>query len=359
MDVETKIAKVASIAQEIITEDDLRALFESNEHPIVYDGFEPSGIAPIHFGLLRAKNIKVMMEVGMKPKLYMADYFALINNKMGGDLEKITATGRYFIEVWKACGIEMDKVEVVWASKLMDNIGYWDRFIRVGKGTTIDRAKRAVTIMGRKEGDQLSAAQLFYPAMQVTDIFQMDVDVCQMGMDQRRANILAREVAQKYGWKAPVAVHHPLILGLMGVPELDSAREDMVAEHKMSKSKPESAIFVHDSEREIKDKISKAYCPERIVEGNPIINYLEILIARDKSLPITIERPEKFGGNMEFGNYQELISGYKNGKIHPMDLKNFVAVELEKMISPIRSHFQTNSEARELYETVKGYTITR
>ena len=110
MDVETKIAKVASIAQEIITPEDLKALFETNEHPIVYDGFEPSGMAPVHFGLLRAKNIKVMMEVGMKPKLYMADYFALINNKMGGDMEKITNTGRYFVEVWKACGIEMDKV---------------------------------------------------------------------------------------------------------------------------------------------------------------------------------------------------------------------------------------------------------
>ena len=359
MDVETKIAKVASIAQEIITPEDLKALFETNEHPIVYDGFEPSGMAPVHFGLLRAKNIKVMMEVGMKPKLYMADYFALINNKMGGDMEKITNTGRYFVEVWKACGIEMDKVEVVWASKLMDNMGYWDRFIRVGKGTTIDRAKRAVTIMGRKEGDQLSAAQLFYPAMQVTDIFQMDVDVCQMGMDQRRANILAREVAQKYGWKAPVAVHHPLIMGLTGAPDLESAGEDKAIEHKMSKSRPESAIFVHDSEKEIREKISKAYCPERVIEGNPIINYLEVLLIQDRSLPITIERPEKFGGNMEFSNYQELISKYKEGKIHPMDLKNFVAAEFEKMIAPIRSHFQTDRHAKELYETVKSYTVTR
>ena len=33
--------------------------------------------------------------------------------------------------------------------------------------------------------------------MQVTDIFHMDVDICQLGMDQRRANMLARDVAEK------------------------------------------------------------------------------------------------------------------------------------------------------------------
>ena len=359
MDIESKIKKIEGIAQEIVTVNDLRTLMESNDHPIVYDGFEPSGMAPVHFGLLRTKNMKVMIECGMRPKLYLADYFAMINNKVGGDLEKIKNVGRYFVEVWKACGMEMDKVEVIWASELMDDMEYWERFIRVGKGTTVERIKRAVTIMGRKEGDQLSAAQLFYPAMQITDIFQMNVDVCQMGMDQRRANILAREIAQKNGWNIPVAVHHPLLIGLGGMKELDAAGEESAMEHKMSKSKPESALFVHDSKEEIYGKISKAYCPERIVEGNPMINYLEVLLIEDKSAPVTIERPEKFGGNLEFGNYAEFIEGYKEGKVHPMDLKGFVAKRFEEEIKPIREHFQTDVKAKELYETVKEYVVTR
>ncbi|MEM0149564.1 MAG: hypothetical protein QXW10_01570, partial [Candidatus Micrarchaeaceae archaeon] len=184
MDVETKVDIVKSFAEEIVTEDELRSIFETNDHPVAYDGFEPSGIAPIHFGIQRAHNLKKMLDIGVKFKLYLADYFAFINNKYEGNLDHIRMAGEYFTEVWKACGIDMSKVEIIWAKDLMDGIDYWDCFMRVGKATTIDRVKRAVTIMGRKEGEKLSTAQLFYPVMQVTDIFQMDIDICQLGMDQ-------------------------------------------------------------------------------------------------------------------------------------------------------------------------------
>lgn len=41
---------------------------------------------------------------------WVADWFALLNNKMGGDLDKIKTVGRYFIEVWKAAGMKMHNV---------------------------------------------------------------------------------------------------------------------------------------------------------------------------------------------------------------------------------------------------------
>ena len=361
MDVETKIAEIKSFAEEIVTEEELKHLLETNDHPVAYDGFEPSGIAPIHFGLMRARNLKKMLSVGIKFKLYLADYFAFINKKMDGDLDKIRDTGRYFVEVWKAAGIDTHKIEVIWAKDLMQDFSYWDRFIKVGKAFSLDRAKRAVTIMGRHEGDSLDTAQIFYPAMQVTDIFQMDIDICQLGMDQRKADMLAREVAQKYGWKVPVAVHHPYLLGLKGAPQdiMHTKDEGELAKFKMSKSDPKSSILVHDSYDEIKTKINSAYCPERVIEGNPIFSYLDMIIVEDKSAPISIERPQKFGGNIEAGNYGELVSLYKDGKIHPMDMKAYTAAELEKQIKPIREHFENNKEAKALYEKVKGYRITR
>ncbi|MDE1850817.1 MAG: tyrosine--tRNA ligase, partial [Candidatus Micrarchaeota archaeon] len=75
--------------------------------------------------------------------------------------------------------------------------------------------------------------------------------------------------------------------------------------------------------------------------------------------PITIERPEKFGGNIEAANFHELTKIYEAGKLHPMDLKGFVAAELEKKIRPVREHFEKNKEAKALYEQVRGYAITR
>ena len=360
MDAETKVNTIRSFAQEIVTETELRQLFETNEHPLAYDGFEPSGIAPIHFGLLRAKTIKKMLGIGMRFNLYLADYFAFINNKMDGNLEHIRNVGMYFVEVWKAAGIDTRKINIIWAKDLMSDFAYWDRFLKVGRAFSLERAKRAVTIMGRREGDALDAAQIFYPAMQVADIFQMDIDICQLGIDQRKANILAREVAQKYGWKVPVVVSHQYVLGLKGAPSgLKAKDESELMSYKMSKSDPNSSILVHDTHAQIKDKINSAYCPEKVVDGNPMFSYLDMIIVDDKSRPITIDRSQKFGGPIEAKDYANLVSLYQSGKIHPADLKGYVAGELERMIKPIREHFEKNKNAKALYETVSSYRITR
>ncbi len=360
MDIETKMATIRSFAAEIVTEDELRAVFETHEHPVAYDGFEPSGLAAIHFGLMRARILKKLLGTGMHFKLYLADYFAYLNNKLGGNLEQIRTAGKYFVEVWRAAGVDTNRVEIVWNKDLMSDPAYWERFLKIGKAFSLDRVKRAITIMGRKEGEAVSAGQLFYPVMQVTDIFQMDVDICQLGIDQRKANILAREVAHHYGWKVPVMVSHPLLLGLKGMPpDLKTSDESVLMEYKMSKSDPRSAILVHDSFAEIKEKINSAYCPEKVIAGNPMFDYIEKLIVDDKSDPIIIERPQKFGGAFEAGDYAALVEAYRKGEVHPHDLKNFVAEKLDERIRPVREHFEKNKGAKELYDAVRKFAVTR
>ena len=43
MDIETKMQLIKGVGEEILTEHELRELLETKEHPIAYDGFEPSG----------------------------------------------------------------------------------------------------------------------------------------------------------------------------------------------------------------------------------------------------------------------------------------------------------------------------
>ena len=357
MDTNTKVGLIKDFAEEIVTEEELRKIFETNNKTIAYDGFEPSGISPIHFGLLRATNLKNMMKAGVRFKLYLADYFAFINNKLGGDLENIRVAGEYFVEVWKACGIDTGKVEIVWAKDIMDGLDYWDKTLKIGREITLERNLRAVTIMGRKEGEKLSMGQLFYPSMQITDIFHMDVDICQLGMDQRRANILAREIADKLKWKKPVAVHHHIIMGLRGMQKKENKEETMIAS-KMSKSDPSSAIYMHDTYEELKKKINGAYCPEKIEEGNPLMEYCKHIIFKNTNA-MKVERPKKFGSDISFGEYEELRKAYLGGVLHPADLKIAVINELEKLIKPVREYFEKNKKANKLYETVKRFNITR
>lgn len=358
LSVEERMELIKSVADggELIGEDELLEMLKSGKQLVAYDGFEPSGLAHIPFGLLRAENLKVMQKAGIKFKLWLADYFAFINNKLGGDMERIRKAGEYFIEVWKACGVDTSKVEIIWASDRMNKLEYWDRVLKVAKETTLNRSMRATTIMGRKEGELQSTAQLFYPSMQTSDIFELEVDICQLGLDQRRANILGREIADKLKWKKPVVVSHHMIMGLQGVqPGAD--KEEIIIASKMSKSKPETCIYMHDTKDEISRKINKAYCPEKIIEGNPLFDYLKYLIFKRYST-IKIERPAKFGGNLEV-DYAKLEQIYLSGELHPMDLKQTVIKYMDEMIAPIREYFEKNKKAKALYEEVKKYSTTR
>ena len=356
MDTERRVELIKEIAEEILTEQELIELFETNDHPVAYDGFEPSGLAPIHFGLLRASNLKNLLKAGIRFKLYLADYFAFINNKLGGDIEKIRLAGKYFIEVWKACGIDTKKVKVIWASEIMDSIDYWDKVLKIAKEISVSRSFRATTIMGRLKGEGLSTAQLMYPSMQVADIFHLNIDICQLGMDQRRAHVLAREVAKKLGMKKPIAVHHHILLGLQGIKKGKTPEETMILS-KMSKSVPKTCIYMHETKESLWGKIKSAFCPPEKVEGNPILEYSKYIIFREIKPPFVVERKGKEA--REFWSYEELETEYRKGLIHPLDLKNAVFRELEKLIKPVREYFEKNRRARELYETVKSFHVTR
>jgi tyrosyl-tRNA synthetase len=362
MDTETKLSLITGVGEEIITPEELKKLLETKTHPIAYDGFEPSGLAHLPFGIYRPLLLKDLLKAGIRFKLFLADWHAAINNKMGGDLEKIKKVGEYFIEVWKAAGVDFSKVTTVWASDLCSTRDYWERVIRIAKHTSVKRATRALSIMGRKEGELLEVAQYFYPAMQTADIFELGVDMTQLGLDQRRANILARELAPKLEWKKPVVVSHHMLMGLSGKKEpegfADEKRKDIEIASKMSKSKPSSAVFVHDSKKIIEQKINAAFCEPKNVENNPLLDYSKEIIFRAQK-EMKIARPSKYGGDISFGSYQEIEHAFRKGTLHPLDLKRAVAAYLDMMIVPLRSHFEKNSRAKRLYEEVKKQEITR
>ncbi len=358
MNTKERFKLISSVGEEIITEEELEALLEEKKSPIAYDGFEPSGQIHIAQGLMRAISINKLTKAGCTFYLYVADWHALANNKMGGDLEAIKKVGMYFIEVWKACGLDLDKVKFIWASDLVKNEDYWMTVMRIAMSNTVKRIIRCSQIMGRTEGESLSAAQILYPCMQAADIFYLGVDICQLGMDQRKVNMLAREIGAKLGHGKPVAVHHHMLMGLGTPKATEGSAIDRVIDLKMSKSKPDSAIFMTDSQEEVVRKISKAYCPEKQVQENPVLEYAKYLIfERLKSLDI--DRPEKFGGPVSFVSYDELESAFLKGELHPADLKKGVADGVNKMLEPVREHFLTNKKAAELQKFVLESKVTR
>ncbi|MDP6293894.1 MAG: tyrosine--tRNA ligase [Candidatus Woesearchaeota archaeon] len=355
MQLEKRLQLIREVGEEILTEDELKKLLEEKAHPVAYDGFEPSGNMHIAQAVLRVITINKMTRAGCKFILWEADWHAWINNKMGGDLDKIHTVAEYFEEIWKAAGMDMENVKFVSATEVVDDQSYWKKIIQVAQQTTVQRMMRCGQIMGRDDQEMQRVAQLMYPAMQAADVEHLGVDICQLGMDQRKVNILLREVAPKLGWNKPVAVHHRMLAGLSQPPKEGEGVDRAIA-MKMSKSKPQNSIFVTDTVEEVTKKIGNAWCPPEENE-NPVLEYLKHMVF-EKQKEVNIERPAKYGGNQSFGSYTELKEAYLAKKIHPQDLKTMTAVEVNKLLEPIRKHF-TKGKPAELLKAVLSYEVTR
>ncbi|MDD2483025.1 MAG: tyrosine--tRNA ligase [Candidatus Shapirobacteria bacterium] len=361
MDIQEKLKLIQEVGEEVIGLEEIEAKLKAGQELIAYDGFEPSGKIHIAQGLLRAINIQKLLQAGIKFKLLVADWHAYANNKLGGDMAKIEKTGQYFIEVWKACGLDVSQVEIIRSSDLVKDSNYWLLVLKIAKASTINRMIRCSQIMGRNESETLSAAQIIYPCMQTADIFSLNVDIAQLGMDQRKVNMLARQIADELGLKKPAAVHHHMLISLQPpIDKLNStdSKEDRTIALKMSKSNPTSAIFMTDTKEEIYDKIKKAYCPPNDILINPVLEYFKYIVFA-KYPQVKINREAKFGGNLTFDSYDKLESAYQKGEIYPLDLKDNLSRYLDELISPVRDYFNNNPEAKKLKEEVESFTITR
>ncbi|MFX1418555.1 MAG: tyrosine--tRNA ligase [Promethearchaeota archaeon] len=351
-----KLALLKEVGEEIINIDELREMIQwkvdHNKEIYAYDGFEPSGNIHIAQGLLRAINVNKITRAGIRFKFLVADWHAAANKKFGGNLKIIKKVGDFFIELWKVSGMDLSKVEFIYASDIVKNSDYWELVLKIGIDTTLKRVKRCTQIMGRSESDKLYASQILYPLMQCADIFYLPADICQLGMDQRKVNVLAREIAKKLKKPKPIAIHHHMLMGLNNPPPTDLDSIDRTIQIKMSKSDPDSSIFMLDSPNDVKRKINKAYCPPKQTKENPVLEYCKYIIFELVD-SVEIERPEKYGGTIKYSSYKDLEKDYIDGKLNPPDLKPAVIKYLNKFLAPVIKHFEEDENAKKLYQFVQ------
>ncbi len=364
--------------EEILTEDRLAEYVKDGKKLRHYIGYEISGFVHLGTGLLCMQKVADFQQAGIETNIFLADYHSWINKKLGGDLSTIrrVAVG-YFKEAlrWslKSVGGDPQKTNFILGSELYEKLGveYLEYVIRVSMRMTLARAKRSITILGRRMGETVSFAQLLYVPMQVADIYGLRVNLPHGGIDQRKAHVIAIEVSKEFGYK-PIPVHHHLLLGThigedqqkkMLEAKASGDRElfeEEVIEIKMSKSRPESAIFIHDTPEEIKWKLRKAYCPPREVQLNPVIDIGKYIVwpyltrINEPFEIINLKTKEK----KIYNNWNELERDYVSGNIHPLDLKNAVSEYLIKMLEPARKFF-IDGPGRKYIEEMHELKITR
>lgn len=384
--------------EEVLTKEELKSLIGSGTPLRHYIGFEISG--KLHIGhFYQLMKVKDLQEAGAETIIWLADYHSAVNDKLDGDLATIKRIAyEYFVPAMKVLfeciGGDPEKlIFKLCSEEYGKNPDFWMTFLEMGKATSLARSKRSITILGREEAeDGIETAKIMYPIMQAADIFLLQVNIAQAGIDQRKVHVVARDAAMQIKTLAlkdnkgnqikPIAIHTPILLGLshpvenlkageglflgsgqsaniIQVGKTDEDNRDIAAMRtKMSKSKADSAIAIHDSEENIKSKINKAYAPEGEITYNPILNWTRFLIfALETSF--SIKRKPEHGGNKTYESYEDLEKDYAQKKLHPQDLKAAVAQWLIEKLEPARKYFEDPKRQAALAEITALTTKSR
>jgi tyrosyl-tRNA synthetase len=268
--------------------------------------------------VLTVNKLLDLQKAGFKITVLLADVHAYLNQK--GTLEQVREIADYNKRCFIALGLDPKETNFVYGSDYQLKPDYMLNVLKLTRITSLSRARRSMDEVGRQMEDP-KVSQMVYPIMQAIDIAMLGVDVAVGGIDQRKIHMLAREGLPALGFKAPLCIHTPIILGFDG--------------NKMSSSN-DNFISVDDSETEINAKMKKAFCPAGEVENNPVLELFRYHIC-PRYEEIVFERPEKFGGNLQCRGYEELKEVYASGKLHPMDLKNGAARYMNIILETVRS----------------------
>ena len=354
-----RIGHMFSGCQEVVGINHVESVFSGgpshsgDQELVAYIGLEPSGKA--HLGwMILADTISNLIDEGVNVIILLADWHAWVNDKFDRDMGKISIASEYMSEMFRAIlgnpkeGNGPGEVRFVRASEIMDSGKYWERVLRCSKNMSLSRVRRTFSIMGRDEdSSDHDLAAFYYPALQAADIFELQVDIAFGGMDQRKAHMYMREVAEKNHWIKPTCIHTPMLSGLKG----PGGRMDSF-DHKMSKSDPGNAILLDDDPESIRVKMRKAFL-EVGSQNSPVFE-----ISRHVIIPkvgkITVTPDPKYGEASEWYDAQAFIDAVSSGTIHPLDAKMAVADCLSEVLSPISEHFSDKTELLESINSITG-----
>ncbi|MFC6723989.1 tyrosine--tRNA ligase [Halobium palmae] len=318
--------RITRNVSEVVTEEEVRELAADPESKRAYCGYEPSGV--LHIGhMLTATKLIDLQEAGFEVTVLLADVHAYLNDK--GSFEEIADTAERMKEQFVAYGLDEDRTEFVLGSEFEFDRGYALDLHALELATSLSRAERAMSEIAG--GDTVRVSQAVYPLMQALDIVYLDVDLALGGMEQRKVHMLARDTLPSIDEDAPTCIHTPLIADLgSGIGKMSSSKGVTVS--------------MEDSAEDIEEKVNAAYCPptrdpdpdDRGREReNPVLQIFEYHVF-PRFEAVVVERPEKYGGNLEYESYEALAEDLESGELHPQDAKHALADYLDELVAPGR-----------------------
>lgn len=331
-----KIDLIKRNCEEIINEKELKELMKK-KNPVIYWGTMPTGSVSFAYFFPMLK-IADFLKAGVKVKILLADLHAALDGVDWKILEKrYKYYERAIVLILKRIGVNIKNLEFVKGSDFQLSKEYFHDVLKLSTFTTVAKAKHAASEAVKTARENPKLAGLIYPLMMALDEEHLKVDAQLAGLDQRKILVYAREYLPKIGYKKRVEIMTPMIKGLVG--------------ERMASSLEQSKIDLLDNQKTVEHKINKAEC----VAGNPhnglmdILKYLIFVLKQDKKKKFIIKRDKKYGGDIEYKTYEILEKDFVNKKLHPFDLKNTVAKEINDLLDPIRKDKSLKQYYKEAY----------
>jgi len=333
MDVEEKIRLITRNLQEVMGGDvavgKLRDIIK--ERPLkVYWGTATTGAPHIAYFVPMSK-LADLLRAGCEVTILFADLHAYLDNQKA-PWSLLQHRTDYYEAVIKAMlqsiGVSIERLKFTRGTEYQLSKEYSLDMYKLTTITTERNAKKAgAEVVKQTESPCLSG--MLYPLLQALDEEYLHVDAQFGGVDQRKIFTLAEKCLPAIGYAKRVHLMNPMVPGLAGA--------------KMSSSEKASKIDLLDSAESIAQKVKDAFCPQGEVANNGVLAFVKMVLF---AVPMfengfTIRRPEKFGGDVAFANYDELEAAYVRKEIFPLDLKNSVTYALNQLLEPIRTTFAT------------------
>ncbi|WP_435145888.1 tyrosine--tRNA ligase [Halobaculum sp. P14] len=318
---------------EVVTEEEVEALAADPDGKRVYVGYEPSGV--LHIGhMLTANKLIDLQDAGFEVVVLLADVHAYLNDK--GTFAEIRETAERMKQQFVAYGLDEDSTEFVYGSSFQLDDDYVLDTHQLEVSTTLNRAQRAMAEL--QGGDTAKVSHVVYPLMQALDIVYLDLDLAVGGLDQRKVHMLHREQIpaiesgeSDHDYEARPCLHTPILADLTtGVGKMSSSGG--------------VTISMEDSAEDIEEKVTSAFCPptrdpdpddDGNGRENPVLEIFQYHVF-PRFERVVVERPEQYGGDLEYESYEALASDLESGELHPADAKGALADYLDELVAPGR-----------------------
>jgi tryptophanyl-tRNA synthetase len=250
---------------------------------------------------------------------FVADYHSLTTHPKPDHLRENV---RQVLAEYIACGIDPEKATIYVQSDLPEVA---ELYLLLNMNAYVGELQRVASFKEkiRKQPDNVNAGLLTYPTLMAADILIHKADKVPVGKDQEQHLEMTRNFAQRFNRIYNVQYFpEPLAFNfgtqLVKVPGLDGSG-------KMGKSEGEgNAVFLSDSEEQIKKKVMKAVTDSGPVEAGanksgPVQNLFTLM-----SLVSSIDTVSFFEEK------------YNDGTIRYGDMKKQLSEDLNNFVSPLR-----------------------